>query len=203
MTRLHDIAVLPSSHVEEIKTLGHQQDRKSILHYAPVDGRDQLEIAQFLISNNFSTVFDSAEDLDTDALKPLSETAFIGNDVIELFKEYEENPERVIASLSHLTLSVDDLKRIREGIYKHSRHFYLSQNPLLGNPAFCFDVRANRVAFDNDYGYDNTDDEDDDDEDEDDDDDNDDDNDDKDEEKKAVDTDKKGDEVEKKVEAMV
>jgi ankyrin repeat protein len=93
----------------------------SILHYVPVDGRDQLEIAQFLIANRFSSVFDSdkhqrEEDLDPHALKPLSETALIGDDVIEFFKEYEENPERVVASLSHLTLSVDDLKRIREDI---------------------------------------------------------------------------------------
>ena len=130
----------------------------STLHFVPVDGREQLKLAKFLLANGFSTEFDHVkhkreEDLDPYALRPLSETAMIGEDVRNFFKRYEENPKSVMATISHLTLKESDLKEIREEIYKCSRHFYFTQNPSFGNPAFCFDVRVDRIPDDNDFCF--------------------------------------------------
>jgi len=138
----------------------------SALHFTPVDGRDQLEVAKFLIANGFSTEIDiekqrREEDLDPYSLKKLSETAMIGDDVKAFFEKYEANPIKVKSSLSHLTLSPKDLDDIRQDIYKQSRHYYFTQNPSKGDPQHCFDVRNTRVIPNvNDIDFQFTDDED-------------------------------------------
>ena len=144
----------------------------SVLHFTPADGRDQLELAKFLLANGFSSTFDVAkqkrdEDLDEYCLRPLSETAMIGDELKNFFREYESNPQQVLATLAYLTLSDDDLQGIREDIYKQSRHFYLTQNPSLGDPHGCFDVRVDSVENENETNYQDTDDEDEGEEDED------------------------------------
>ena len=135
----------------------------SVLHFASADGRDKLKIAQFLLANGFCSTFDvekqrEDEDLDELALSPLSETALIGDCLRDFFRDFESDPQQVLSTLAHLTLSEDDLQGIRDDIYKQSRHFYLTQNPSLGDPSECFDVRVDRVLSDSsDTSYQDTD----------------------------------------------
>ena len=94
----------------------------SVLHFLPVDGRNQSEMIKFCLANGFRTEWDhvshqAKEMMDHRALRPLSETAMIGSEAIELFKALENGSLDLISIRAEYEVTKCEMEKVRAEIH--------------------------------------------------------------------------------------